>query len=385
MRLYKRGGVYCVTYQAGRKQIRRSLKTHDKQIAEQQRAKLELDIHEARIFGKEPARSFKELMVNYLEAKQNSRGFSRLQDACKPLLSYFDDSDVTQLQETHVEQYIIHRGQCVSDGTIRREVGMLSAAFNHAIKKHHWRIDNPCVKAELPQTPKGRVRFLTYEEAKTLLQVADNPVDRKGNALANQYKSPVLRDFIELALNTGCRKGELLNLKWENINFATRLIVLEETKSGEWQSVPINEDARQVLVRRMRLRDEVCSDTPWVFFHTRSAARAKIGDRIRDVKTSFNTACRRAGIKDFHIHDLRHTFASWLVMNGTPLFEVSKLLRHASITMTERYAHLAPDHLQDAVNNLGFSAHFQHTEKPKEAVVYQNGLFTKKYGGRDWD
>ena len=72
-------------------------------------------------------------------------------------------------------------------------------------------------------------------------------------------------------------------------------------------------------------------------------------------------------------------------MNGTLLFEVSKLLRHASITMTERYAHLAPDHLQDAVNNLGFSSQFHLTEKPKEAVVCQNGLFTKKYGGRDWD
>ena len=63
-------------------------------------------------------------------------------------------------------------------------------------------------------------------------------------------------------------------------------------------------------------------------------------------------------------------------MNGTPLFEVSKLLRHASIQMTERYAHLAPDHLHDAVNNLGFSARFQHTEKPKQAVLYQNGLVT---------
>ena len=81
----------------------------------------------------------------------------------------------------------------------------------------------------------------------------------------------------------------------------------------------------------------------------------------------------RAGIEDFHIHDLRHTFASWLVMNGTPLFEVSKLLRHASIQMTERYAHLAPDHLHDAVDNLGFSARFQHTEKPKKAVLSQNG------------
>jgi len=110
MRLYKRGGVYYVTYQStGGKQVKRSLKTHDKQIAKQQRAKLELDIHEARIFGKEPARSFKELIVTYLEAKQRTRGFSRLQDACKPLLQFFGDCDVTQLQETDVEEYIAYR------------------------------------------------------------------------------------------------------------------------------------------------------------------------------------------------------------------------------------------------------------------------------------
>ena len=161
-----------------------------------------------------------------------------------------------------------------------------------------------------------------------------------------------------------------------DIDFTTRLIRLESTKSGEWQTVPINEEARQLLVQRMRLRDEVCPDTPWVFFHTRRASRTKIGDRVTDVKTSFNTACRRAGIKDFHIHDLRHTFASWLVMNGTPLFEVSKLLRHASIQMTERYAHLAPDHLHNSVDNLGFSSQFHPTENLQEAVASQNGLFT---------
>ena len=381
MRLYKRNGVYHVSYQStGGKQVRRSFKTKDKQIAEQRRAKLELDLHETRLFGKEPARSFKELIANYLEAKQLTTGFDRLQHACKPLLGYFDNTDVTQLKETHVEQYIASRSKSVTDGTIKRELGTLSAAFNHAIQKHHWRIENPCSKAEAPKAPKGRVRFLTYEEAKTLLEVAGDPVDNEGRALSNQYKSPVLRDFIELALNTGCRKGELLNLKWENISFSTRLICLEETKSGEWQTVPINEDARRVLVRRMRLRDKVCPETPWVFFHLTPALNTKVGDRVKEVRRSFSTACRRAGIEDFHIHDLRHTFASWLVMNGTPLFEVSKLLRHASIQMTERYAHLAPDHLHNAVNNLGFSAHFQHTEKPKEAVIYQNGLFTTKYG-----
>tara|TARA_Y100000310_G_scaffold333986_1_gene412701 strand:- start:6715 stop:7680 length:966 start_codon:yes stop_codon:yes gene_type:complete len=321
-------------------------------------------------------------MVNYLEAKQKTKGFSRLQDACKPLLQFFGNSDVTQLKETDVEQYSAYRSQFVSDGTIKREVGTLSAAFNHAIKKHHWRIENPCTKAELPKEPKGRVRFLTYEEAKALLRVAGNLLDQQGRSLSNQYKSPVLRDFIELALNTGCRKGEVLHLKWSNIDFANRLIHLENTKSGEWQTVPINEEARQVLVRRMRLRDEVCPDTPWVFFHLTSALNTKVGDRVKNVRKAFSTACKRAGIEDFHIHDLRHTFASWLVMNGTPLFEVSKLLRHASIQMTERYAHLAPDHLHDAVDNLGFSSQFHLTENPQQAVLYQNDLNTSvKWSG----
>lgn len=264
----------------------------------------------------------------------------------------------------------------MSDGTIKREVGTLSAAFNHAIKKHHWRIKNPCIKAEASKEPKGRVRWFTHEEAKTLLQVSGNPVDRKGKSLTSQYKSPVLRDFIELALNTGCRKGELLNLKWGDIDFTTRLIRLENTKSGEWQTVPINEEARQVLVRRMRLRDEVCPDAPWVFFHLTPALNTKIGDRVKDVRKAFSTACRRAGIKDIHIHDLRHTFASWLVMNGTLLFEVSQLLRHASIQMTERYAIWRLTICKMPSPILDFFARFQHTEKPKKAVLYQNGVVT---------
>ena len=366
MRLYKRHGVYHVTYQSrGGKQVRRSLKTREKRIAEQRAAKLELTIHEVHLFGKEPARSFKELMLNYLQAKQTSRGFPRLQYACRPLIEYFADNDVTQLNETHVEQYITWRSQSVTDGTIKREVGALSAAFNHAIRKQKWRIENPCRLAERPKEPKGRVRYLTHAEAQRLLQAAESPVNAEGMALTSQYKSPVLSDFIELALNTGCRKGELFNLKWENIDFSTRLLHLEVTKSGEWQTVPINEDARQVLIRRMRLRDEIGPDTPWVFFHVVPALNTKVGDRVKNVRKAFSTACRRAGIGNFHIHDLRHTFASWLVMEGVPLFEVSKLLRHASIQMTERYAHLAPDYLHDAVASLGFSARFQHTEKPR--------------------
>jgi len=151
-----------------------------------------------------------------------------------------------------------------------------------------------------------------------------------------------LADFIELALNTGCRKSELLDLKWEHVDFATRLLHLAQTKGGEWQTVPITEEARQLLVKRMRLRDQVCPDSPYVFFHEIVKAGAEIGDIVGGLKKSFASACIQAGIKDFRIHDLRHT-------------------------------HLAPDHLHQVVVDRGFSAHFQHNENPLTAVVSKNG------------
>jgi len=373
MELYKRNGIYQVTFQSsGGCQTRRSLKTRDKGIAKQCAAKLVLDIHEATLFGKEPARSFEKLMVVYLEAKIRDRGFARLQYAAKPLLNYFGDSDLSKIKESHVEKYIAWRSKSVSDGTVRREVGMLSAAFNHAIRKHHWRIENPCKGADKPKEPKGRVRFITCVEAQRLVQAARCPVDTRGHPLPDQYKSPVLADFIELALNTGCRKQELLGLSWDVVDFSTRLLHLAQTKGGEWQTVPITDQARELLVKRMRLRDHLCPQSPWVFFHESPMVNTAVGDRVKDLKRSFRAACQRVGIKDLRIHDLRHTFASWLVMDGVPLYEVSKLLRHASITMTERYAHLAPDHLHQAVGNLKFSAQFQHSENPLPAVVCEN-------------
>ena len=86
------------------------------------------------------------------------------------------------------------------------------------------------------------------------------------------------------------------------------------------------------------------------------------------------SACRRVGLEGVTFHTLRHTCASWLVMEGVPLFEVSTLLRHASIQMTEWYAHLAPDHLHDAVTSIKFSAHFQHTTNSEQKRVSENGL-----------
>ena len=370
MQLYKRNGIYYVSYQSttGR-QTRRSLETRNKQIAKQLTAKLELEIHEELVFGKEPKRYFKDMLTHYLKAKQKTKGFERTQCALKPLVAYFGDCDASRIKEIHVEKYCFDREKEVKPATVRREIGVLSAAYNHAVTKLRWGITNPCTQAAKPKKPKGRVRWITRSEASTLIAAAKSPLDRNGKPLPAQACSTVLADFIELALNTGCRKGELLSLKWEHVDLSTRLLRLEETKSGEWQTVPINEQARQVLIRRLHHRKGICPATPFVFFHERQMHGVSVGDQVKDVKTSFARACVRSGIKDFHIHDLRHTFASWLVANGTPLLEVSKLLRHASITMTEEYAHLAPDHLHQTVENLGFTAQSQHSAKSAKPVL----------------
>ena len=156
------------------------------------------------------------------------------------------------------------------------------------------------------------------------------------------------------------RKGEILGLIWEHVDFARGVLLLEQTKNGRRREVPMNRavyDALQPLYAAARAA--LPTNAPG----TKSAEPAGLVFRKRhgdgswgSIRTAFEGACREAKIPDFRFHDLRHTCASWLVMKGRSLKEVQELLGHREFTMTLRYAHLSPDRLRDAVASLeGFS------------------------------
>ncbi|MDH3281659.1 MAG: site-specific integrase [Gammaproteobacteria bacterium] len=240
------------------------------------------------------------------------------------------------LRPADIRHYVSLRKQDgVSNATVNRELEVLSAAINHANREWEWMLPNP-VPGRYLEESEGRLRWISKAEAVSLLRAA-----------AMEKKAPHLPDFVTLALHTGMRRSEILGLEWRRVDLQTNLIYLEaeHTKSKKRRSVPINRTARASVMNRLRFRAARCPASPWVFCNEQ-------GERIKDVKRSFATACRRAGITNFRVHDLRHTCAAWLVTDGVPLSEVRDLLGHSTVTVTERYAHLAPENVRSAVQRL---------------------------------
>ena len=326
---------------------RRSTRTRDRKEAEALLAKWRVEIHREQHWGQQPTRTFDELILRYLQETQDrKRSAVRDKAIAVHLYRYYTGREMDSLTAADVHGYITERrGKGITDSTIRRELSLLSAAINYAIKWWDWDIPNPVANRKPPQG-EGRVRWLTQDEAAALIQAA-----------ASEPRAAThLVDFIRLALNTGMRRAEMLELDWQRVDLEAGLVYLEvqHTKTAKRRSVPLNQTALAVMRNRLRHRDQHYPGSPWVF--TRNN-----GKRIKSVTKSFMTACRRADIKDFTIHDMRHCTAAWLVSAGVPLPEVRDLLGHSTIQVTERYAHLAPENVRAAVSVLdNLSSHSGH-------------------------
>jgi integrase len=189
-----------------------------------------------------------------------------------------------------------------------------------------------------------RQRFLSEEEIQRLL--AECPTH--------------LRRIVECAIHTGMRRGEILSLRWDQVR--NGFIYLQKTKTNEARQVPVNDDLAQ-LFRELRAEGQLRSEHVFTYWNGEDKLKGKkpvkerrkvapVPERVGSVKTAFRAACRRAGIKDFKFHDLRHTSASHMVMKGASLKEVQEILGHKTMAMTLRYAHLSQEHKKKAVNLL---------------------------------
>jgi len=245
--------------------------------------------------------------------------------------------------------------------TINRDITALKACLSRAVE---WGVlnENPLQKLRPIRTDNPtRARYLTADEESSLRKTLRDRDERlckrreSGNIwrrerhqatlpdLSVRFFPDYLRPMVLLTMNTGLRRGEVLQLKWSDVNLLQRKIVIrgDNAKSGKTRYVPLNDEALSTLQHWQPSAEAM----DWVF-------PAHDGGRMMSIKTSWKRVLKSAAIRDFRWHDLRHHFASRLVMKGVDLNTVRELLGHSDLSMTLRYAHLSPEHKADAVAKI---------------------------------
>jgi len=330
--IYKRGNIYWIRYAGldGKVIFESSgsdkFKDAEALLIQRKQAIKEGKQPEIKRIGNHTFRELAERYLLWINGRQRSirvKGY-----IIKQLLETFGSLPLRKFSTALVEQLQtdnINRG--LKPSSNNKVLSVLKAMFTKAVD---WEMVEAETlkrvrKAKLLPDNSKRLRYLSKQECQELINSCD----------------PHLRPIVITALNTGMRKGEILNLKWDNVDLRHGFILLDKTKNNERREIPINDTLRSTLTNIPRRLD-----VPYVFYDPLT------GKPYQDVKRSFATALRKAKILDFHFHDLRHTFASHLVMAGVDITTVKELLGHKTLTMTLRYSHLAPSHKVKAVDIL---------------------------------
>lgn len=336
MGLYKRkdSQVWWLSFCAGGRQHRVSSETDNRELAQRILRSIEGKVAEGKWFPETKTEqveySFAELADRYSAwAEGRQRAYECWKRyVIKQLVRRFGHMKLHMFNTRLLEQFQSERlKKGNKPATVNRLIAVISHMFTKALD---WemleRAKVSSIRVKMLPENNRRLRYLSRDECETLINACE----------------PHLRPIVITALNAGMRRGEILGLQWDkHIDLKHGFILLDITKNGERREIPINATLKaslQGLTRRL--------DIPHVFYDGAS------GKPYKDLKKSFATACRKAGIRDFHFHDLRHTFASQLVMAGVDLTTVRELLGHKTLTMTLRYAHLAPSHKVKAVDVL---------------------------------
>lgn len=242
--------------------------------------------------------------------------------------------DITPALITEIRDKLLHKeidGKDRAVATVVKYLATLSHIMTKCVNEWQWLEANPVAKVSKPSLPKGRTRFLDDSEREKLLEECQ------------KSSSPYLYTIVILAISTGMRRSEILNLTWSDIDFERERIVLRETKNGEVRILPLVGLAQQMLRDHGKKR-QISS----LLLFPGTDSRKPI-----DFRSAWRVAVKNAGLHDFKFHDCRHSFASYCVMNGSSLNEVADLLGHKSFqSVTKRYCHLSDAYRKDVVTSM---------------------------------
>lgn len=243
------------------------------------------------------------------------------------VLPYFGKMPMNLISRDTISQYASERVEIVSPGTVIKELGVIKRLFSYLLDEKRLIPYNPAARLKPPRkAPAGRVRYLQPTELRAVIDACPD----------------WLRGIVGLAAFTGMRRSEILNLRWLNVDMHGSRLMLSQTKNGEARIVYLNGLACEVIESQYQ---KGAKPTDKVFPHTD-------GFSADNVSKGFAVVCRNLEIHDFHFHDLRHTAASWMRMQGAGIDEVADLLGHKDLRMAKRYQHLSPGHLATAVGRL---------------------------------
>ena len=352
MGLVKRNRVWWMSFMYQGQQVRRTTGTTEKRLAESILCKVKVQIAEGQFFEtrEEQERTFREMMDRYLKERavlKAPKSYGRDLTALNHLLPVFGDKVLAAVTPKGLAGYKAQRRvEHAAPASINKELQLVRHAFNVAIREWEWCRENPMHRVSMEPVQNEVDRWLTANEEERLLAAS----------------SSWLREMMGFALNTGMRQGEILNLQWQDVDFARGVLMVMKSKNGTRRTIPLNATVYELLAAKQAATG--ASHGP-VF-------KTPLGNalQVRHLVREFCEARDRAGIPDFRFHDMRHTFATRLVQRGVDLYKVQRLLGHKTSIMTQRYAHHSPESLRDGVNVLD-APHPQRvsTKVAQEAIV----------------
>lgn len=347
MPIFKRGKKYWVDISApDGERIRRSTGTEEKSKAQEYHDKLKHELWQVSRLGKTPDRTFGDIVVLALREAEEQSCFANKQIYARYWLSVFGSRLITKISGEEIADnlptFSTAKRRPLSNATRNRYRAFIMRAFSLAVKSG-WLANTPHISTQ--REPKVRVRWIEKDQAR---------------ALISSLETEWMKRVVSFALLTGARKGEILSMKWESVNLSRRIAVVtaDNAKSGKARPLPLNDEAVKAITSCHR-------DSDFVF--------ALNGEQARQIsRGEFSRALKRAGITDFRFHDLRHTWASWHVQDGTPLLALKEMGGWEKLEMVNKYAHLSTEHLSKFSGIVTFLAHDTDCESSMPALSVVN-------------